>query len=61
MLQVLRETARALAQTIVVVTHDSTVAAAAERVIVLADGQVVDELEAPTAEQVTAALLNRAR
>nr|WP_250445264.1 ABC transporter ATP-binding protein [Actinotalea sp. C106] len=60
-LEVLRESARALAQTIVVVTHDSTVAAAAERVVVLADGVVVDELEAPTAEQVTAALLNRAR
>ncbi|MBF0689747.1 MAG: ABC transporter ATP-binding protein [Cellulomonas sp.] len=56
-LQVLRDTARELGQTVVIVTHDAGVAAAAERVVVLADGLVVDQLEHPTAERVTASLL----
>jgi len=60
-LQVLRDTARELGQTVVVVTHDAGVAAAAERVVVLADGLVVDQLERPTAEQVTARLLSKGR
>lgn len=60
-LAVLRETAAALGQTIVIVTHDAGVAAAAERVVVLADGVVVDELEAPTPERVTARLLANGR
>ena len=60
-LQVLRDTARELGQTVVVVTHDAQVAASAERVVVLADGLVVDRLERPTAEQVTARLLTKGR
>jgi putative ABC transport system ATP-binding protein len=60
-LQVLRDTARELGQTVVIVTHDAGVAAAAERVVVLADGLVVDQLERPTAEQVTARLLTKGR
>ncbi|WP_258724666.1 ABC transporter ATP-binding protein [Cellulomonas sp. NS3] len=60
-LQVLRDSARELGQTVVVVTHDAGVAAAAERVVVLADGLVVDQLEHPTAEQVTARLLAKGR
>jgi len=60
-LQVLRDTARELGQTVVIVTHDAVVAAAAERVVVLADGLVVDQLERPTAEQVTARLLTKGR
>lgn len=60
-LEVLRDTARELGQTVVVVTHDAGVAAAAERVVVLADGLVVDELDHPTAEQVTARLLSKGR
>lgn len=60
-LEVLGETAGRLGQTVVVVTHDATVAAAAERVVVLADGLVVDQLERPTAEQVTARLLAKGR
>jgi putative ABC transport system ATP-binding protein len=39
-------------QTIVMVTHDPVAAAYADRVIFLADGQVVDELADPTAETV---------
>jgi putative ABC transport system ATP-binding protein len=39
-------------QTIVMVTHDPLAAAYTDRVIFLADGRVVDELHAPTAERV---------
>ena len=39
-----------LGQTIVMVTHDPVAAAYADRVIFLADGKVVDEVENPTAE-----------
>jgi putative ABC transport system ATP-binding protein len=60
-LDLLRTTAQRLGQTVVLVTHDSRVAAAAERVLVLADGRVVDELTAPTAEHVNERLLAVAR
>jgi putative ABC transport system ATP-binding protein len=53
-LDLLRDTARRLGQTVVLVTHDSRVAAAAERVVFLADGVVVGDLAAPTVEQVSA-------
>lgn len=53
-LGLLRGTAERLGQTVVLVTHDSNVAAAAQRVVFLADGLVVDDLAAPTAAQVTA-------
>src|SRR3954451_23974472 len=39
-------------QTIVMVTHDATAAAYADRVIFLADGRIVDEMADPTAEGV---------
>ena len=60
-LGVLRSTARALDQTVVLVTHDPQVAAAADRVLFLADGLLVDRLERPTAEQVTARMLGLGR
>jgi len=60
-LALLRDTARRFDQTVVLVTHDSTVAAAAERVYFLADGLVVDHLEAPSVEQVTARMLAMGR
>ena len=60
-LDLLRTTARELRQTVVVVTHDSRVAAAAERVLVLADGRVVDDLVAPSADQVHARVLGTTR
>lgn len=56
-LEVLRETARRFDQTVVVVTHDPRVAAAADRVIFLADGRLVDQLDGPTAEQITARMI----
>jgi putative ABC transport system ATP-binding protein len=60
-LDLLRTTARRLEQTVVIVTHDSRVAAAAEQVLVLADGRVVDRMDSPTAEQVNERLLAVAR
>ena len=44
-------------QTIVMVTHDATAAAVADEVVVLADGQVVRHLEAPSEEQISATML----
>ncbi|MFC8936012.1 ABC transporter ATP-binding protein [Rhodococcus sp. NPDC057135] len=40
-------------KTIVMVTHDSYVAAFAHRVIFVLDGEIVDEIYAPTAEQIS--------
>jgi putative ABC transport system ATP-binding protein len=39
-------------QTIVMVTHDPNAAAHADRVVFLADGRIVDTLEAPTADAI---------
>ncbi|MDQ3897619.1 MAG: ABC transporter ATP-binding protein [Actinomycetota bacterium] len=39
-------------QTVVMVTHDPVAASYAERVVFLADGAIVDEMAAPTAERV---------
>ncbi|WP_438490572.1 ABC transporter ATP-binding protein [Streptomyces sp. S186] len=48
----LRDSVRELGQTIVMVTHDPVAASYADRVIFLADGRLIDELPAPTAEAV---------
>ena len=40
------------AQTIVMVTHDPLAASYADRVIFLADGKVVDEMQSPTTDSV---------
>jgi putative ABC transport system ATP-binding protein len=48
----LRNSVRELGQTIVMVTHDPVAASYADRVIFLADGRIVDELQAPTADGV---------
>ncbi|HEY4018213.1 MAG TPA: ABC transporter ATP-binding protein [Pseudonocardiaceae bacterium] len=47
-LSLLRETVRQAGLTVVMVTHDPVAAAYADRVVFLADGRFVDELEAPT-------------
>ncbi len=39
-------------QTIVMVTHEPSAAAYADRVLFLADGRIVDSMESPTAESV---------
>jgi len=41
-----------LNQTVVVVTHDPNAAAYADRVVFLADGRIVDQMENPTAERI---------
>src|SRR4051812_12649008 len=51
-LSFLRNSVREFGQTIVMVTHDPNAASYADRVIFLADGRVVDELHAPTADAV---------
>ncbi|MEV5570121.1 ABC transporter ATP-binding protein [Spirillospora sp. NPDC052269] len=53
-LDLLRELVDQAGQSTVMVTHDPTAAAYADRVVFLADGQIVDELAAPTAEAVAA-------
>jgi putative ABC transport system ATP-binding protein len=50
-LELLRGSA-ARGQTIVMVTHDPVAASYTDRVVFLADGRIVDELRAPTREQV---------
>jgi putative ABC transport system ATP-binding protein len=53
-LQFLRRSVDEYQQTIVMVTHDPSAAGYADRVVFLADGIVVDELLAPTADSVLA-------
>jgi putative ABC transport system ATP-binding protein len=51
-LDFLRYTVDEFGQTIVMVTHDAKAAAYADRILFLADGRIVDELQQPTAELV---------
>jgi putative ABC transport system ATP-binding protein len=51
-LALLREVVDAESHTVVMVTHDPVAAAHADRVILLADGQVAGTLDAPSADQV---------
>jgi putative ABC transport system ATP-binding protein len=48
----LRTSVREMGQTIVMVTHDPSAASYADRVLFLADGRIVDEMAAPTADRV---------
>jgi putative ABC transport system ATP-binding protein len=48
----MRRAVRELGQTIVMVTHDPVAAGYADRVLFLADGRIVDRMEAPTPERV---------
>jgi putative ABC transport system ATP-binding protein len=48
----LRRSVDELGQTFVMVTHDPTAAAYADRVLFLADGRIVDDMAAPTADKV---------
>jgi putative ABC transport system ATP-binding protein len=51
-LSLLRESVRAIGQTVVMVTHDPVAASYADRVLFLADGHLVGELVAPTPDAV---------
>jgi len=48
----MRQAVRELGQTIVMVTHDPVAASYADRVLFLADGQIVDEMSTPTPDRV---------
>ena len=48
----LRTAVKELGQTVVMVTHDPVAASYADRVLFLADGQIVDEMASPTADTV---------
>jgi len=52
LLGLLRQGVDELGQTVVMVTHEPAAAAYADRVLFLADGRLVDELDAPTADRV---------
>lgn len=56
-LQVLRTTAERLDQTLVLVTHDPHVAAVADTVLFLADGQFAGEMTSPTSSRISARLI----
>jgi putative ABC transport system ATP-binding protein len=58
-LQLLREAVELDRQTTVMVTHDPRAAAAADRVLFLADGEIVNDLASPDEEQILAALKER--
>jgi putative ABC transport system ATP-binding protein len=51
-LEFLRESAESHGQTVVMVTHDPTAASYAHRVIFLADGHIVDDMDDPSADRV---------
>ena len=51
-LSFMRTAVRELGQTIVMVTHDPVAASYADRVVFLADGRLVDDIDAPTADSV---------
>ena len=51
-LSFLRRSVHEMGQTIVMVTHDPLAAGYADRVLFLADGRIVDEMAAPTADRV---------
>jgi putative ABC transport system ATP-binding protein len=51
-LSFLQSSAREKGQTVVMVTHDPLAAGYADKVVFLADGLIVDDMDAPTAEKV---------
>ncbi|MFB4306259.1 ABC transporter ATP-binding protein [Actinomadura sp. GTD37] len=53
-LTLLRETVDGMGQTVVMVTHDPVAAAYADTVLFLADGRIVDRMDAPSSEKVAA-------
>jgi len=55
-LSLLRSAVRETGQTVVMVTHDPSAAAYADRVVLLADGRLAGEVHSPTADSVLAAL-----
>ena len=52
LLSFMRRAADEFGQTIVMVTHEPSAASRADRVVFLADGRIVDQMESPTAESI---------
>ena len=48
----MRQAVRDYDQSIVMVTHDPTAASYSDRVVFLADGKIVDTMEAPTVDRI---------
>ena len=57
LLRFLREACDDLGQTIVMVTHDPSAAAHADRVVILTDGRVIEEIDDPTASAIADRML----
>jgi putative ABC transport system ATP-binding protein len=57
-LSLLREAVAGLEQTVAMVTHDPNAASYADTVVFLADGQVVDSMDAPSAGRIAARMTN---
>jgi len=55
-LELLRHAVRDLGQTVVMVTHEARAAAIADRVLFLADGNIVRELSGASAHEVAATM-----
>ncbi|MEU8381519.1 ABC transporter ATP-binding protein [Streptosporangium sp. NPDC048865] len=55
-LSVLRDAVNDLGQTVIMVTHDPVAAAHADQVLFLVDGSIVDVMETPTPERVSATM-----
>ncbi|WP_182114243.1 MULTISPECIES: ABC transporter ATP-binding protein [unclassified Actinotalea] len=55
-LSFLRQSVRELGRTVIMVTHDPSAAAYADRVVLLADGRIAGEITEPTPESVLAGL-----
>ncbi|MFB4303749.1 ABC transporter ATP-binding protein [Actinomadura sp. NTSP31] len=53
-LSLLRETVDGMGQTVVMVTHDPVAASYADTVLFLADGRIVDSMDAPSSDKVAA-------
>jgi len=60
-LRLLREAVDTFEQTIVMVTHDAHAAATADRVLILADGEIVSDLAAPAEAEIVVALREASR
>jgi putative ABC transport system ATP-binding protein len=60
-LELLREAVETYGQTTVMVTHDPRAAARADRVLFLADGRIVSDIEAPSEADVIAAMREATR
>jgi len=55
-LATLQSMVRDYGQTVVMVTHDPTAASWADRVLMLSDGRIVDDIHSPTTERIISAL-----